>query len=1780
MIGMRYILLFFVLLTGVLSSQAQVELYIDTVNGGVGSQVIVPIRANNFTNLVSMQGSIHFDETVLSYTNVEQLSLPGLSLGSFGTTQASSGTVTFSWFDSDLSGESETDGSVLFALRFTLIGAPGDSSLVWLDDSPTLLEFVDNLFSVQPHAIDTGLVIIDGQPAVSGLSLFGDSIIANQNDTVLVPIRVKDFNNIIGVQGTIGFDPAVASYITVEQFGVPGMTISNFGETQVGIGNLTYSWNSAGTSGATLPDSAVLFAVKYHVIGPGGSSTNVSFMGGPTPMEVVDSNLVVLNPYLAGGHIQVEPDTNGIFSLLIDTVVGMQTQLVNVPIRAKAFNDIISMQGTFAFDTSVIYYSSVVNFNLPDLSLANYGTTQVSNGLLSFSWFDQDLTGETYADSTILFELVFQIHGNIGDFGEVIMNSTMTPIEIVELGNLPIPYVLDSGGVIVDSLGLFINLVDPINLEYCAGDSIGLSIQGNIGAQSGNVYTLELSDATGSFASPIVIGTLASDQDTVNISGIIPTGTPMGSGYKLRANSTLPSLYGTETIANISIEYYEDSVASIICFGDSLFLEGTWQTIAGFYNDTLSTINGCDSVVITNLSFTNAVVDTVYLDVCQGDSLFLNGAWESTAGWYTDSLQSVSGCDSLIRTNITVLNVPNIPISQTICLGDSLFLQGFWQNTAGLYIDTLTAANGCDSLISTTLSLFPSDTLDLMQNICAGDSVFLAGVWQTTSGNYSDVYTSIYGCDSIVRTDLTVIPALQTFETIELCFGDSLFVGGNWQTIDGNYVDTLVAYSGCDSLILTDLTIKSAIVNTQFSTVCSGDSLFLEGSWQTTNGIYTDSLLAVDGCDSLIVTDMTVLNLITSSDAQTICAGDSLLIQGNYWSVAGTYVDTFPSQVGCDSIVSFTLSIETHPLYNNSIQVCTGDSVFLEGDWQLISGTYIDTFPSILGCDSIIHTDLNVINSIQTLVNESICLGDSLFLEGGWQQTAGLYLDTLTAVAGCDSIISTTLAVLLPTAGFDTLTICDGDSVLIGSVYQSVAGNYPDVLIGSNGCDSIVDVLLVVNPTYFIQNAIDICQGDSILLEESYQTASGIYLDTNSTLNGCDSIIETSLTVNPTYYVQTAVDICQGDSLFLQTIYQTTSGVYLDTVLSVSGCDSIIETTLTVFPTYFAQTPLTICQGDSVLLEGSYQTTAGIYLDTVSTMNGCDSITETTLTVNPSYLILETSIICQGDSVFVGGAYQLTSGVYSDVYFTTLGCDSIIETTLTVNPTYFTQTPANICQGDSILLEGSYQTTAGLYLDTVLTVNGCDSIIETNLTVNPIYFIQTIADICQGDSIFLESAYQTSAGIFLDTTLSISGCDSIVETTLTVNPTYFVQSPIVICQGDSILLEGVYQTTAGLYTDTLFSVSGCDSIIETTLTVNPSYYTIDAASICQGDSLLLGGAYQLTSGIYLDVYSTTLGCDSTIETTLTVNPAPIFQDTVYICQGDSALVNGNYESVAGNYLETLQTASGCDSILDVLLVVNPTYSVQTSVNICQGDSVLLEGNYQTTAGIYIDTVSTVNGCDSIVETDLTVNPAAQSNDAITICNGDSVLVNGNYLSTAGSYIDTLQTPSGCDSIVTTVISVTVIDPSVTVSSPDLTANYAFAQSYQWINCGSGNNIGTGTSQTYTAITNGSYQVLITDQGCDALSDCYEINDVSIYEYSKASIHVYPNPTFGNVKVDLGETYQNVTVKVYDLQGQLIIDEFFTSSALIDLEIEGAPGSYIIEIHTEEGSPIRVSLIKE
>ncbi|MGM9807361.1 MAG: T9SS type A sorting domain-containing protein, partial [Candidatus Onthomorpha sp.] len=115
------------------------------------------------------------------------------------------------------------------------------------------------------------------------------------------------------------------------------------------------------------------------------------------------------------------------------------------------------------------------------------------------------------------------------------------------------------------------------------------------------------------------------------------------------------------------------------------------------------------------------------------------------------------------------------------------------------------------------------------------------------------------------------------------------------------------------------------------------------------------------------------------------------------------------------------------------------------------------------------------------------------------------------------------------------------------------------------------------------------------------------------------------------------------------------------------------------------------------------------------------------------------------------------------------------------------------------------------------------------------------------------------------------------------------------------------------------------------------------------------------------------GCDSTVTLTLTVNPVATTNLTAAICEGSTYAENGFNVSEAGVYTQNLQTINGCDSTVTLTLTVNPVYNITIDATINQGDVYQENGFEVSEAGVYTQNLQSVNGCDSVIVLNLTVN---------------------------------------------------------------------------------------------------------------------------------------------------------------------------------------------------------------
>ena len=305
-----------------------------------------------------------------------------------------------------------------------------------------------------------------------------------------------------------------------------------------------------------------------------------------------------------------------------------------------------------------------------------------------------------------------------------------------------------------------------------------------------------------------------------------------------------------------------------------------------------------------------------------------------------------------------------------LCDGDSIYVAGAWQKSNGLYYDTI-LSSPVDTIVITHLTVYPDKVISLQVSICEGDSAMVGGSYHSADSTFFDTLLTLNGCDSVIITELTVTPLQVAIADAILCEGDSIFAGGAWQTESGDYYDTLPS-SMCDTVVITSVGVLPSITpDTVHAMICSGDSVFAGGKWQKSSGIFTDTFETPFGCDSIVFTEVKLIPEALSTEQINLCEGDSLFAQGEWQTTSGTYYDSLISAAGCDSIHASLLDVLQEYFYSDSIYIMAGDSIQLGGAWQNVQGIYTDSFVTSSGCDSIVTTTLFILTGIETLNENS-----------------------------------------------------------------------------------------------------------------------------------------------------------------------------------------------------------------------------------------------------------------------------------------------------------------------------------------------------------------------------------------------------------------------------------------------------------------------------------------------------------------------------------------------------------------------------------------------------------------------------------------------------------------------------------------------------------------------------------------------------------------------------------------------------------------------------------------
>jgi gliding motility-associated-like protein len=476
-----------------------------------------------------------------------------------------------------------------------------------------------------------------------------------------------------------------------------------------------------------------------------------------------------------------------------------------------------------------------------------------------------------------------------------------------------------------------------------------------------------------------------------------------------------------------------------ICEGSTIDINGTiygngiWTGI-----ETFTSIHGCDSIVEVDITEANVLEFFQDIQLCPGDSIFLNGAYQTQEGIYTEDYITTEGCDSIVITTVSIT-----PFDTTLIL-----LSSCNPTDTGTIVVHYVMGN-CDSTVITTTQLLPSDTTVITRYSCA----------PADTGSVSALYSNQYGCDSIVHTITLLNPTDTTLLSFTSC--DPSNVGVTEQHLTNQY--------GCDSLVISTTTYLQSDTTLIFMPTC----LYAD------TGTVSLLLTNTEGCDSLVMTTTTYAGSDTTFLSDASC--EAIDSGWHFLPLLNIY--------GCDSIVALYtawLSADTTYLASSSCSIQD-------------TGTFIQSLFNQNGCDSTVITSISLLPveqcslEVTLLTEQPRCAGETaeitlsisiglapasvqwINLENGEQgnanvliipttsiiqlTTPGTYVFTVTAASGLtwmDTVEMIQVPDLIveleaPTDVYGHQLQCHGDST--GMIYTNILspGTPPYIFTWSNG---------------------------------------------------------------------------------------------------------------------------------------------------------------------------------------------------------------------------------------------------------------------------------------------------------------------------------------------------------------------------------------------------------------------------------------------------------------------------------------------------------------------------------------------------------------------------------------------------------------------------------------------------------------------------------------------------------------------------------------------------------
>lgn len=1277
--------------------------------------------------------------------------------------------------------------------------------------------------------------------------------------------------------------------------------------------------------------------------------------------------------------------------------------------------------------------------------------------------------------------------------------------------------------------------------SYCAGGAVSVPFTKGAGTvYNNNVWTAQLSNASGSFASPVTIGTL-NGVAAGTISCTIPAGTTSGTAYRIRVVGSQPVCTGTDNGTNIVIG-----------------ATPTVPTVGTIIHPTCTVATG--SVVLTGLPASGSWTINPGNISGSGSSYTVTNLTANTT--YNFTVSTTCGT-STASSNVIINAQPALPAAPTVGV---------------ITHPTCTVASG-----SVILSGLPTSGTWTLTRTPGGTTTTGSGSNKTISGlatgTYTYTVTNSQGCTSLASNNIVInaqpaTPTTPTIGTITqptciLATGSvdlSNLPSGAW-TITRNPGNVITNGSGVSSTITgvpagtytftvsdgicTSVASANAVVNAQPATPSAP---IVGAILQPTCTLATGSV-TLNGLPSTGTWTLTR----TPGNVTTTGNGLSTTISG---LATGTYTYTVTNAYNCTSTLSGNVIINSQPA-NPTVPIV---ETITQPSCNIATASVSFSGLPALGTWSITCNPGNIVTTgtgVTTLVSDI--------------PASTTYTFTVSNADGCTSSASSNVVInaqpATPSLTNQTASIITGgtfvvspNSVPVGTTYIWDAPSYTGGVTGGSAQSisqtEISGTLFLTSgtgtATYIVTPTSGSCVGVPFI----------VTVDVSST---CEAVtIGTPIVANSTVCASTgnATFTVTANGTALTFAWQYNNGgnwvnvsnnVPLGAFYTNANTATLNVHGITSFDTHEYRCYITNCNGNN----NATSNVATLTINPTPSVLTIGAITQPTCSVGTGSVEIsglpnsETWIINPGNISGTGPTTTL-SGIAAGTYNFTVTdistcvsnpAPAVIINTPPITPTApalgaITQPTCSVFTGSVNLYglpaTGSWTINPGNIVGTGTskTITG----ITTGITT---YTVQN-SDLCTSSA---------SANVVINavpTPIAAPSVGTITQPTCTL-PTGSVllynlpTTGIWTINPGNISGFGASYTITGLdegtHNFTVTNYSACTSALSANVVINAQPITPTSPIVGEitNPTCIVGTGSAVLSGL------PALG-----NWTLTRTP-----DNIIITgTGNSTTLSG---IPSGNHKYTVKSSNGCTSIAseDVVINVQPeTPTAPTIGNITQPSCSVATGSVLLTglpSGMWTINPGNITGTSTVQA----ISGIASGTYAFTVTNSlTCVSAASNIVINAQPAIP--QTP-------TITITNNIIHSDATVGN-------------QWYNL---NGIIIGAVyQDFTVSTNNGYYVIVTQNGCNSTpSNTIQVTDAGIETVETIkSINVYPNPVSNELYIEALNNNDVIGFEILNTIGQLVYKGNVLTKTIVPTT-SFAPGIYLIKIKTDKSVQIK-KIIKE